>query len=117
MFLTTTYIFDDYGNETSKTDIARWTTETTYDSTFNNLGIRQIEKGKGVLTTQYTAYDQASGEIVAKRATDGRLTCAQFDGFGRNFETRIESIAPGKASVKATDLFSKKTYVVIASFT
>ena len=116
-FLTTTYTFDEYGNETSKTDPAGLTTETTYDPTFNNLAIRQIEKGEGVLTTQYTAYDQASGEIVAKVETDGRLTCAQVDGFGRNLETRIESIAPGKASVRATDFFSKQPYVAFASFT
>ena len=67
--------------------------------------------------TQYTAYDQASGEIVAKLETDGRLTCAQVDGFGRNVETRIESIAPGKASVRATDFFSKQPYVASTSFT
>ena len=116
-FLTTTYAFDDYGNETSKTDAAGLTTETTYDSTFNNLAIQQIEKGEGVMTTQYTAYDQASGEIVAKLETDGRLTCAQVDGFGRNVETRIESITPGKASVRATDFLSKQPYVAFASFT
>ena len=114
--LTTTYTFDDYGNETSKTVPAGLTTETTYDSTLNNLAIQQIETGRGVRTTQYTAYDQASGEVVAKLETDGRLTCAQVDGFGRNVETRIESIAPGNASVRATDFLSKQTYVAFASF-
>ena len=115
-FLTTIYTFDDYGNETSKTDPAGLTTERTYDSTFNNLAIQQIETGRGVQTAQYTAYDQASGEVVAKLETDGRLTCAQVDGFGRNVETRIESIAPGNASVRATDFLSKQPYVAIASF-
>lgn len=116
-FLTTTYAFDAYGNETSKTDAAGLTVETTYDSTFNNLAIQQTERGQGVLTTQYASYDQATGKLVARLDTDGRLACTKVDGFGRDAETRMESITPGKASLSAASFFGQQPYVASTGFT
>ncbi|EOO01869.1 putative virulence plasmid b protein [Phaeoacremonium minimum UCRPA7] len=115
-FLVTTFEFDTYGNETSMSDPAGLKTTTTYDSMFNNLPIKQIEVGEGVFTTQFVAYDQASGKVVAKLETNGRLVCSRVDGFGRNVETRMKSIAPGKLTVTGKDFFSQKPFLAFSTF-
>ncbi|KAF2010705.1 hypothetical protein BU24DRAFT_444016 [Aaosphaeria arxii CBS 175.79] len=102
-FLTTTHAFDQFGNEVSVVDPAGLTTKTTYDDTFHNLAISQEEVGKGVSTRTSFAYDQASGELVAKLEPTGRLTCIQIDNFGRKIETRLKSLQQTPSSVAASD--------------
>lgn len=115
-FLATTYEFDKYGNETSRRDPAGLTTKTTYDSTFHNLAIKLVEQGIGVLTTQFVAYDQASGELVAKLETDGRLICSRVDGFGRKVETRMKSVDGGKLSVEAKGFLGMPSLIASPAF-
>ncbi|EXK31543.1 hypothetical protein FOMG_13180 [Fusarium oxysporum f. sp. melonis 26406] len=114
-FLTTTHGFDDYGNEISTMDPAGLTTTTTYDSYFNSLPIQQVEKGRGVNSIQLLAYDMASGELLAKRETSGRLTCTRVDGFGRNIEARMQSKVTRTLSTTAKE-FLPKVYAASSDF-
>lgn len=114
-FLLTTHGYDPYGNETWTTEPAGLTIQTTYNYTFNNLVIQRIEQGTGVHSTQYTAYDEATGQVVARLDTDGHLMCLRVDDFGRTVETRMESVSPGKSTMKAADFFSQKSFVAFVS--
>ncbi|KAM0085408.1 hypothetical protein ACKRZS_002313 [Fusarium odoratissimum] len=114
-FLTTTHGFDDYGNEISTMDPAGLATTTTYDSYFSSLPIQQVEKGRGVNSIQLLAYDMASGELLAKRETSGRLTCTRVDGFGRNIEARMQSKVTGTLSTTAKE-FLPKVYAASSDF-
>ncbi|KAH7478369.1 hypothetical protein FOMA001_g10235 [Fusarium oxysporum f. sp. matthiolae] len=114
-FLTTTHGFDDYSNEISTMDPAGLTTTTTYDSYFNSLPIQQVEKGRGVNSIQLLAYDMASGELLAKRETSGRLTCTRVDGFGRNIEARMQSKVTRTLSTTAKE-FLPKVYAASSDF-
>ncbi|KAH7200342.1 hypothetical protein DER44DRAFT_813718 [Fusarium oxysporum] len=114
-FLTTTHGFDDYGNEISTMDPAGLATTTTYDSYFSSLPIQQVEKGRGVNSIQLLAYDMASGELLAKRETSGRLTCTRVDGFGRNIEARMQSKVTGTLSTTVKE-FLPKVYAASSDF-
>ncbi|KAJ0145979.1 hypothetical protein HZ326_11291 [Fusarium oxysporum f. sp. albedinis] len=114
-FLTTTHGFDDYSNEISTMDPAGLTTTTTYGSYFNSLPIQQVEKGRGVNSIQLLAYDMASGELLAKRETSGRLTCTRVDGFGRNIEARMQSKVTRTLSTTAKE-FLPKVYAASSDF-
>ncbi|RKK89011.1 hypothetical protein BFJ71_g12611 [Fusarium oxysporum] len=96
-------------------DPAGLTTTTTYDSYFNSLPIQQVEKGRGVNSIQLLAYDMASGELLAKRETSGRLTCTRVDGFGRNIEARMQSKVTRTLSTTAKE-FLPKVYAASSDF-
>ncbi|KAL5620095.1 hypothetical protein FOBRF1_003341 [Fusarium oxysporum] len=96
-------------------DPAGLATTTTYDSYFSSLPIQQVEKGRGVNSIQLLAYDMASGELLAKRETSGRLTCTRVDGFGRNIEARMQSKVTGTLSTTAKE-FLPKVYAASSDF-
>ncbi|KAK5988192.1 tRNA nuclease WapA-like protein [Cladobotryum mycophilum] len=110
--------FDDYGNEIRSVDAAGLETLTTYDDLFKNCPVKVTQKGPGVLSTEYTAFDEASGMEVAKLEENGLLACYRLDGFGRAFETRLKSKdqnANGSA-VAANEFFSDRSFVVDQTF-
>lgn len=115
-FVTTEYTYDDYGNEVSRLDPADLTTITTYDTLFHNLAVQQEERGLGVLHTQFAAYDKATGEVVARQETSGKLTCVKVDGFGRKLDTRMRCVHPGSQSKKASLFLQTGLFVATVGF-
>ncbi|KAJ4134133.1 hypothetical protein NW765_008164 [Fusarium oxysporum] len=101
-----------------------WTTEH-YFQTFPKIGLKskvdtlnsdpKVEKGRGVNSIQLLAYDMASGELLAKRETSGRLTCTRVDGFGRNIEARMQSKVTRTLSTTAKE-FLPKVYAASSDF-
>ncbi|KAF5975607.1 virulence plasmid b [Fusarium coicis] len=116
-YLVTSYVFDSYGNETKSVDPAGLTTTTTYDPTFNNLAIQRVESAKNISISEFMAYDQASGQMVAHLESNGRLTCTKVDGFGRKIESRLQTVSSGSASVTAQSFLSMMKYTSVPSFT
>ncbi|KAJ4285866.1 hypothetical protein NW764_001126 [Fusarium oxysporum] len=108
-FLTTTHGFDDYSNEISTMTLPASRPRRPMIPTLT------VEKGRGVNSIQLLAYDMASGELLAKRETSGRLTCTRVDGFGRNIEARMQSKVTRTLSTTAKE-FLPKVYAASSDF-
>jgi RHS repeat-associated protein len=91
-YRTTTWTFDNYGNEHQKTDPAGIITVTTYDSSYQTFPAQTT-----VATTFTTAtqYDPRSGKLVQSTDPAGLVTANSYDPFLRLLETDVSTTPNG----------------------
>lgn len=94
----TTYIYDDYGNQTYITGPENHTTITTYDDVFHTFAV-QIENAKNHITTN--TYDVATGKILSTIDPNGFTTSYEYDVFKR----LIKEIQPYDSSFYPTVVY------------
>lgn len=115
-FLRKSIKFNSLGKEIEAVGTAGLKRTTTYDDVFQSFVVKVTQEGPGISTTEFTAYDEASGLEVALKKTDGDLSCLALDAFGRTYETRTSAAAQGPSTVSATDFLKGTNFVAHPSF-
>ncbi|KAF5013307.1 hypothetical protein FDECE_686 [Fusarium decemcellulare] len=110
-FAVKSFAFDPYGNEIETVDAVGLKTTTTYDTVFNSFAVKIAYEGPGISSIYLAAFDEASGQEVAKLEEDGALSAYRMDPFGRVVETRLRSTAQNASSATTSDFFAATSLV------
>jgi RHS repeat-associated protein len=104
-YRTTTWTYDNYGNEHQKTDPAGIITVTTYDSSYQTFPAQTT-----VATTFTTAtqYDPRSGKLIQSTDPAGLVTANSYDPFLRLLETDVSTTPNGSP----TEWLTRYSYVL-----
>ncbi|KAF5566667.1 virulence plasmid b [Fusarium phyllophilum] len=105
------FAFDPYGNEIVTVDAAGLKTTTTYDAVFNSFPVKVEYEGPGTFSVHLAAFDEASGQEVAKLEQDGALSAYRIDQFGRAVETRLRSTSQDATRETSSDFFAATSFV------
>jgi RHS repeat-associated protein len=91
-YRTTTWTYDNYGNEHQKTDPAGIVTVTTYDSSYQTFPAQTTVATTFTTTTQY---DPRSGKLLQSTDPAGLVTANSYDPFLRILETDVSTTPNG----------------------